>query len=226
MKKVVILALIMVLVLSGIASAMAFEAHKVNVKAHVENAITVPLEVDLGTVFPQEWVTGKKFDIHTSSSFCAGDQDRVHYVYYTIAAHHKVDEQGEPTLPWLPGLYIRVENPAEYGGLGPWMAVPEPAAFCNYTIVTRDFLHKIIGQDGNLQDWIHIGLDVPVFAGYYNEALEDYLQINKPRPDERPFPEDVNVPSGVLDVPGAGADVGADYGVDLWIQVTSIEPDD
>jgi hypothetical protein len=216
MKKFIVLALIMVLVLSGIGSVMAYEAHKVNVRAHVENAITVPVEVDLGTVFPQEWVTGKKFDIHTSTSFCARLQDRVHRVEYTICAHHKVLEDGT-RVPWLPGLYLRIENPDGYGGMGSWVEVKEPVGgFCNFSTVTDDYLHKVLGQEGNLQDWVHLGLDVPVFNGYVNEALEDYLKIVKPRPWGG------NDPSGYLDPPPAGPDVGADYGVDLWIQVTGI----
>jgi hypothetical protein len=211
-KKIIMVVLTLTLVLAGVSSAMAFEAHKVNVRAHVENAIVVtPDEIDMGTVFPQEWVTGFHFDIGLSQSFRLQEPVRVDTVAYTIAAHHKVDEQGEQLLPWLPGLYVNID------GAG-WCPVLEPAEFCDYTTVTSDTL--TLGTDPD--DQVRLGLDVPVFAGYYNGALEDYLQINKPRPDGDPFPADVNEPSAILPVPGAGASVGADYGVDLWIQVTGI----
>jgi hypothetical protein len=213
MKKLIVVVLTLVLVLAGVSSAMAFEAHKVNVKAHVENALVVSTEeINMGTVFPQEWITGYHFGVKLSSSFQEQDPVRVRTVTYAICAHHKVDEQGEPTLDFLPGLYVKVDD-------GPWNAVVEPAKFCEYTTVTTGET-LTLGTDPD--DVIHLGLDVPVFDGYYNGALEDYLEINKPRPDDPPFPADVNSPSAILPVPGAGPDIGADFGADLWIQVTSI----
>jgi hypothetical protein len=204
--------LTLTLVLAGVSSAMAFEAHKVNVRAHVENAMVVSTdEINMGTVFPQEWVTGYHFDVKLSTSFVEQDPVRVNVVDYAICAHHKVDENGEQLLPWLPGLYVNIDQAG-------WCPVVEPAEFCDYTKVTTGDL--TMGSDPT--DQIALGLDVPVFDGYYNGALEDFLEINKPRPDERPFPVDVNEPSAILPVPGAGADIGADYGVDLWIQVTGI----
>jgi hypothetical protein len=120
-----------------------------------------------------------------------------------ICAHHKVLED-LTRIPWLPGLYVKIDD-------GAWLPVMEPDQFCNYTRVGAGQI--TLADPDNM---IHLGLDVSVFKGYINEALEDYLQIVKPRPWGG------NDPSGYLDPPAAGPDVGADYGVDLWIQVTGI----
>ena len=56
--------------LSGVAMVSAYEAHVVNVKATVENALTVPVvEYDFGTCFPEEWLT-REFNFRRSESFC------------------------------------------------------------------------------------------------------------------------------------------------------------
>ncbi len=47
----------------------AFEAHVVNVRAHIENALHVdPAEVDFGIVFPQEQLS-EEFSVRLSDSF-------------------------------------------------------------------------------------------------------------------------------------------------------------
>ncbi len=68
----------------------AFEAHVVNVKAHIENALKVePKHMDFGTVFPQE-VLEEQFKVRLSDSFL--EQERVKDVYYKLQQKRKPRE--------------------------------------------------------------------------------------------------------------------------------------
>ena len=55
MKKKILLGLVAVVaVAGGVAALSAYEAHVINVTAHIENALYVhPESRDFGTVFPQ-----------------------------------------------------------------------------------------------------------------------------------------------------------------------------
>lgn len=65
----------------------AFEAHVINVKAHIENAIHVdPQHIDFGVVFPQEELSAD-FNVYLSESFM--EQDRVNDVYYRLSQERK-----------------------------------------------------------------------------------------------------------------------------------------
>jgi len=68
----------------GVVGMSAFEAHVINVTAHIENALTVPLEssgLSFGTVFPEE-VFNQTLDIQLSNSFI--DAPRVDDIQYVI----------------------------------------------------------------------------------------------------------------------------------------------
>ncbi len=55
MKKILLGLSALVMVLSGVAMVSAYEAHLINVTAHVENALEVDTTpIDFGTVFPEE----------------------------------------------------------------------------------------------------------------------------------------------------------------------------
>ena len=82
MKKKILLALVAaVAVVGGVAGMSAYEAHVINVTAHIENALYVhPDEIAFGTVFPQEYVE-RDFTVELSTSFqAAGRVDDVEYV--------------------------------------------------------------------------------------------------------------------------------------------------
>jgi hypothetical protein len=83
MKNKIILSLVLVVaVIGGVAAMSAYEAHVINVTAHIENALTVnTTPIEFGTVFPQEYLE-KQFDVKLSSSFIA--EDRVDDVTYII----------------------------------------------------------------------------------------------------------------------------------------------
>jgi hypothetical protein len=72
---------------AGIVALSAYEAHVINVTAHIENALSVDTRpIEFGTVFPQEMVT-KDFTLSLSESFAA--QDRVTTVDYNIVQKPK-----------------------------------------------------------------------------------------------------------------------------------------
>ena len=90
-KIVAAVAMISVVTLSASMFA-AFEAHVVNVTAHIENALAVdPQEIKFGTVFPQEYLE-KYFEIGLSESFMAAfnsNDQRVQFVDYKIVSKPK-----------------------------------------------------------------------------------------------------------------------------------------
>ena len=75
--------------LASVAMFAAYEAHIINVTAHIENALYVhPDEIAFGTVFPQEY-TERNFTVELSSSF--QEQDRLYDVSYVIKQKPKCE---------------------------------------------------------------------------------------------------------------------------------------
>ena len=118
MKKKIILGLIGVVALvAGVAGMSAYEAHVINVTAHIENALAVSAEaLDFGTVFPQEYLE-REFTIELSTSFMA--EDRADDVNYVINQKEKCwNESPEapeyaPVNYWddkCPGNLVKMEN--------------------------------------------------------------------------------------------------------------------
>lgn len=90
MKKKILLGLAAAAALTiGVVGMSAFEAHIINVTAHIENALAVNTKgIAFGTVFPQEYIE-RSFDIALSSSFL--DEGRVDDVHYMLM---------QKTKPW------------------------------------------------------------------------------------------------------------------------------
>ena len=86
--KKIIISFLAILVAVGLTPLFAaFEAHVINVTAHIENALSVsPEAIDFGTVFPQE-VLEKNFTIALSESFL--EEDRVDDVHYKLVQKPK-----------------------------------------------------------------------------------------------------------------------------------------
>ena len=84
-----ILASLVLVSVMAVSAAMfaAYEAHVINVTAHIENALNIdPDHIDFGTVFPQEYLE-EQIEISLSDSFIAqaeGDNPRVNDVEYII----------------------------------------------------------------------------------------------------------------------------------------------
>jgi hypothetical protein len=219
-KAIAILAAVMVL-FSGVAAVSAYEAHVVNVTAHVENAMKLTgvgfgpdYEYDFGTVFPEEWLI-KPFIIRVSNSFCETDQRRVLNIDYSIYAEDK------PGYEWLgDALYFHVGWNYTTSPDGPlaanmtWVGdktLPRPV------LVLSDSLNK----DFNIQDTITMALDVPVFREHYNEYTD---ALANPEPDFKPSGKDV--PTVIIETDEsrypADMSLGVDLGVDIKFQITRI----
>ena len=114
MKKTILILAALMMVVSGVAAVSAYEAHTVNVKAHVENALTVDIdEIDFGTVFPEEWLSDK-FEVSLSDSAIAEKvAGRLDSIEFDIFAEWKlihgdadptpsvVGSDGNMYWPWL-----------------------------------------------------------------------------------------------------------------------------
>lgn len=222
MKKVVLVLGALVIVLSGVAMVSAYEAHVVNVTAHVENAMDVrATEIDFGTVFPEEWLL-KEFTLGTSDSFCAESQDRVGRIWYSIYVEWKPITGTPNYYPWLgDALYIGIDsqNPLPAGAGGDLVYVGDPPAgtpgtAAKWVMDAPRPLEKFdYGAGFNLNDTITVALDVPVFEGYYNQLTDVALK-----------PSGLDDPTLVIletDIARYFPD-GVDLGLDLKIQVTGI----
>jgi len=84
-------------VVASVAAMSAYEAHVINVTAHIENALTVhPKEIAFGTVFPQEYVE-EQFTVTFSQSF--EGEGRVDDVEYVIKQKPKpLDDDSDPAV--------------------------------------------------------------------------------------------------------------------------------
>jgi len=222
-KKILFGLSTILVVIGGIAAMSAYEAHVINVTAHIENALKVlPLSGELvfGTVFPQEYLE-KRIWITTSQSFCEGDQRRV------LAIDYKIVQKPKPIWPipevcefyGLPEVTIEdmrayCHDYSEdldccYPSLCPYLSKdpidddPEPyddhgvAAFHDPndpSSISTGTIHK----DNDLSDeWI-IDLDVPCFEGY---CAQDWTYYGWELPYELE---------------------SETFGCDLWVEVTDI----
>ena len=87
-KKIIASVALVATVAVSAAMFAAFEAHVINVTAHIENSLEASTYgIDFGTVFPQEYILDESFDIGLSDSFMA--QDRANEVSYRIVQKDK-----------------------------------------------------------------------------------------------------------------------------------------
>ena len=218
MKKVLLVLCALVTVFSGVAMVSAYEAHVINVTAHVENAMRLQgvgigpdYEYDFGTVFPEEWML-RTFVVRVSDSFCEPTQTTRLNIDYEVWVEEKEGYE------WLgDALYFCVnwdyttypDGPlaANMTAVGPTM--PTPSAPAIY--VLSDSLHKI----DNIMDGVTMALDVPVFEGYYNENTD---VDTKPSGKDGPT---VEILEGESRYP-TDMSLGVDLGADVKIQVTRI----
>lgn len=224
MKKKILLGLAAaVVVVGGVAALSAYEAHVINVTAHIENALSVsPKEIVFGTVFPQEYMESD-FTISLSESFQAAD--RVDDIEYIIKQKPKCEcdlwEQGEELCPegrYLPVGYDTHECPVGYTAMADLCRflskmpqdeneteVGEPSYYDPGTDTCLPSVRPAVQASGklakSLQDFSDtwtVDLKVPPVAGYIGQDWPESCA-------------DYTVPTD-----------GANYGCDLWVEVTEI----
>ena len=230
MKKVILIFAALLLVASGVAAVSAYEAHVINVKAHVENALKVQTDnLDFGTVFPQEFLKYHR-DIQLSPSAVEelgveeGDLDCVNvtlFVEWKELADNPFayeDPPGSGNWTSSTGYYnwmgyfmwlgIDCEQPegnetANMAKVGPPLAGPPSAQTSGFSRLICDNETYTIG----------IAICAPVFEDYYNDLT-----------DPLPKPGGLMAPSWEIpkDMPGYDPTGGMDFGIDLKVQVTDI----
>jgi hypothetical protein len=184
MKKIFPALIAILVVAGGVAAMSAYEAHIVNVTAHIENALSVSEdELAYGTVFPQEYLE-KDFTISLSESFMA--EENADDVNYIIA--HKPKPGFENVLcPFLSTESADkdkndTDKPSYYRG-----------DHCEMDTATST--GRLAKSENDTEDRWVVNLKVPPIDG----------SVGQDWPEDCPtVPEE------------------ADYGCDLWIEVTDI----
>lgn len=240
MKKAILIFAALLMVASGVAAVSAYEAHSVNVKAKVENAIELSsyTALDFGTVFPEEWL-----DAHTTVQFSSSfeEQETRELVDFEVWAGCKLlSDNGTPLdpgddtyYPWL-GKCLYVDLNGSQGYVGPAPAqCPGVVKVMDYT--TPGSPVALIGTINYLgidtMD-VTVYLDVPVFEDFYIPATDVLDKDRLPWADTQlagwmddgSTGDDVKgIPSQILP-PGSpwGTPQTITMGVDLIIQVVDI----
>lgn len=217
MKKIALTLLGVVVVAGGVSAVSAFEAHIINVTAHIENALTVDTKaLSFGTVFPQEYLTGQTFTVGLSDSFKS--QQRVNEVDYKIEQKPKC---------WNDNPATPVFGLAEKNEAGTWVCkdqgfaimkdlckflsktttdtndTSEPSYFVkgdpNTCVAPTTQAAGVLVNTADLSDLWTVDLKVPPVDGFIGQ-------------DWPASCASYTVPTD-----------GADYGCDLWVEVTDIK---
>ncbi len=207
---------------AGVAAMSAFEAHVINVTAHIENALKVETTpIQFGTVFPQEYLT-KDFKISLSDSFIgASTADDVSYV---------IAQKPKPILP-KPATcaqgYTTEEAARAY-----CIATPSDTSCCYLSLCP--FLSKTSPDTNDTSEPSYYIPAVIGGASAYCQtpatSAAGYLSKNAGDTDDV-WTVDLKVPpvAGYVgqDWPASCANWvvaqnAQDYGCDLWVEVTGI----
>ena len=224
MKKTILILAALMLVVSGVAAVSAYEAHLINVKAHVENALTVDTaNISFGTVFPEEWLYEHR-SISLSDSagteIRAGNVDNITFEIY--AEWKPVPSDANPyPVPVVVGS----DSNDYYAWLGDCLYVgynPDPVDALHMTLVGANQTSAPGAQPTGLVGVmnsttptldLYVAIDVPVFEGYWNSLT-----------DVCPKPSGLTTgPTWEITKDDYRYDPdGVDMGLDLKIQVTGI----
>jgi LruC domain-containing protein len=213
-KKILIGLLTVAVVAGGVAALSAFEAHVINVTAHVENALNVsPKEIAFGTVFPQEYVDDN-FTISLSDSFLTtGRLDDVEYVINQKpkCKSNTITDKSSPLL-YKPLDYATHECPAGYTAM---------ASLCSFLSKLPQDADGEIGEPSYYDpqtDSCPARLAV-LASGRLAKSLNDLSDTWKVDLKVPPIAGNVaqDWPVGCPTVPAED-----DYGCDLWVEVTNL----
>jgi hypothetical protein len=229
LKKAILIVAALILVVSGVAAVSAYEAHTINVKAHVENALWVDTtEVDFGTVFPEEFIKYHR-EIRLSDSARAELGDAVgelESVTIQVYAEWKPIPQDPAPDPYPMPFVEDIDGNDYYAWMGECLYVgfdpsQDPGPLDGLTWVgpaldgpqsAQPVLATKILNAQSMSTQLGIAIDAPVFRGYYNMYTDVPLKPNGmdhptwiiEENDYRYYPD------------------GVDLGIDLKIQVIDI----
>jgi hypothetical protein len=188
-KKVLLLVAAFLVIFSSVAAVSAYEAHKVDIKVHVENAIGVTTgpELNLGTMFPQETV---ETDIAWGMSRSFYAQDRLSEVKYNVYFELKnaseigdlYDPTGQGPQPRYKTDYFMPLNPYMtlvahgWNMMGPEVYREKPGVDDPLLIGDGYFKWKNNGLDETLCASMDVHIDIPVFDMYYNEDTDEGIR--------------------------------------------------
>ncbi len=214
-RKIIPILGALVLVVSGVAAVSAYEAHLINVTAHVENALSVnTTAIDYGTVFPQEVLKVHR-NIALSESALRELDDDLLSVDYQVWAECKPIPGSDPLAfyQWLGDwLWVGIDAPQILSPIDGHVQVGAAPASCPGALPIGGAASPLTGNlnANNTVDMMGVTILTPAFVGYYN-ALTDV------KPDY--FQAVIDAGNWPLLV---GDPDGTDLGLDLKIQVTGI----
>ena len=234
MKKSLLVIGAIAIVLASVPMFAAFEAHIINVTAHIENALKIipPGDMTFGTVFPQEYHE-KSFWVTTSDSFCETDQRRVVTIDYKIVQKPKCEcDLWDPQYPELcpdgqhaPVGYDTHECPTGYTAmpsLCPYLSktpaddIADLKPFDDQGVPAfhdpedpANIATGTIDKDLDKTDQWTLDLAVPCFEEHCAQDWDEFVASHNPDVN----PDDYIVPYELE---------SEDFGCDLWIEVTNI----
>lgn len=236
MKKVILIVTALVMVVSGVAAVSAYEAHIINVTAHVENALDVDTTAaEFGVMFPQEWNKIKR-EVKLSTS--AGEElgqaaGELNSVSFKIFAEWKVDTDNGTELNHLPNVMINDID--HYAWMGEWVWVAQdatqtetnpmatPSEWTNVGVAPispamfKPVSTTAMTLSDNSSHFVDILFLAPCFEGYYNAATDNKSAWFQAIIDAGKWPLVPDPFYGQAD-----PENGVDMGLDLKIQVTDI----
>jgi len=239
-KIIAVVAMVSVVTLSA-AMFAAFEAHVVNVTAHIENALAVsPQEIKFGTVFPQEYLK-KDFKIELSKSFqdaYNSDDQRVQFVDYKIVSKPKcwnndpknplyapvdfathecptIDNVKYVVMKDLCSFLSKMPEPETSGFNKPDVGVPSYYTSANgYTSVSENDECEVL----NPPDVDDIAWATGSLAACKGDLVDNWKIDLKVPPVRNYVGQDW--PESCRE--WVVAEDGVNYGCDLWVEVTGI----
>ena len=225
MKRVMLMVAALVMVVSGVAAVSAYEAHLINVTAHVENALKVDTTpIDFGTVFPEEWL-GDKLLVELSESAVGeigegvGELESVDLEVYA-----EWKPSANMTFAWDDGgTWVADTGYYNWMGYFTYVGCNSDGLAANMNLIggppagnpgtaAKQILGGPYTLTGAGQNFVYVSIDVPDFEGYWNDLT-----------DVNPKPSGLTAPTYVVpaDMPGFDQN-GMDFGLDLKIQVVDI----
>lgn len=199
-KRILTTAAVAVGVLAGVSLLGAYEAHVINVKAHIENALAVsPANIDFGVVFPEETLL-TTFQVNLSGSFL--EQDRVDDVHYALIQKPKPKTVEDPRETIYPNSFPN--------GIAAWdYCLNETGDAQYYDYCYRNlcpYLEKLAQDAGDTEDsaWLGISqndLEDIWSIGFVVPCIEGYTPQGE---DCETVPEE------------------DDYGCDIWVEVEGL----